>query len=82
MFFRAELTDWLKENGDCKRVRHFQKYQKTFDQAMDDVFDAAIHGKSKVSFSCSEEYASELEDRFIYLGYEAKWINGQLLIEW
>lgn len=28
MFFRAELTDWLKENGDCKRVRHFQKYQK------------------------------------------------------
>lgn len=35
MFFRAELTDWLKENGDCKRVRHFQKYQKTFDRAMD-----------------------------------------------
>ena len=31
MLFRAELTDWLKENGDCKRVRHFQKYQKTFD---------------------------------------------------
>ena len=42
MFFRAELTDWLKENGDCKRVRHFQKYQKTFDRAMDDVFNAAM----------------------------------------
>lgn len=28
MFFRAELTDWLEENGDCERVRRFQKYQK------------------------------------------------------
>jgi hypothetical protein len=49
---------------------------------VDGVFDVAIHGKSKVSFLCSEEYTSELEDRFIYLGYEVKWTNGQLLIEW
>lgn len=82
MFFRAELTDWLKENGDCGTVRHFQKYQKAFDRAMDDVFDAAVHGKSKVIFSCPEEYSSELENRFIYLGYKAKWEDGQLLIEW
>lgn len=82
MFFRAELTEWLKENGNCARVKRFQEYQKTFDRAMDKVFDAAVRGESKVLFPCSEDCSGELEDRFIYLGYEAKWADGQLLIKW
>lgn len=66
MLFRAELTDWLKENGDCKRVRHFQKYQKTFDRAMDDVLTQPSMGNLRFHFLAQKSMLVSLKiDLFI-----------------
>lgn len=76
MFFRAELTDWLKENGDCKRVRHFQKYQKTFDRAMDGVLMRPSMGNLRFHFLARKSMLVSLKiDLFI----QVMKLSGQMV---